>query len=988
MELAQLAAGRAGELDLDRVDPEPASRIRLARPFRSADQGDGWRTYTFDPPSPVARVRQVLPEGDGSRTLGSVAMLRPGDAELSARRLVTLEKAGLVPTRTAGLGKLRGSNDESTALIARTADPRMLLAFQDGHVVAVLRELAPGAVTASLPHFIPLDALAAAIPTGSPAWLREVLTALEQDVPLADLESLAAAPRARLQALEVANWADLADEATVWDARFATADLTTRLAMMVEQAILLVRAFPDDAQLGGRALAWRDAGWNGLRIALETALHTGLDRGEAATQRVFDRLDAFHDGLPGHLASDQGRESWQMFQRHVAWERARLATIDTRSPFTSTRDELDHLLRSFDDSRNATSLPDSFVIADCTAQAARRLRAFAGDAAQSEVDRAWATALAEDLDAAPSDRLLEVRNDAATICGLLSHLATRIADIDHEVDGWAGLAAGIRGMLGDDRPPAMRVQATTALARFASRARALAGAASESTDRAALRAFTQALQVPELALATMAEGASLLVAARSLDLADSRPTSDRVAELEAFANQQQRFGPLAAMIAAELGVPIGLELARGAAQLSQEGCHARAAELLLTAASIGSAEGPPPKESVALRNEARTLRNEATRDGAPTPLLRSYWLHLAQIEALLAVTPLLPPLHGDDPLMVLQSRFVARQLGARAAWPLRYGLRLTDQGDVQRASAQDGPVRLGLVDDLPRWVPLDDVAPSPGPDRLHADPADWQELADMSEAVAAARDALRAVQQSRDLSRPEIEDRDRQLLERIHDLERAIERGQVPPLAARGRIDRLKREASALRDLLDHYTDRTRHVQARTNDYNDRVVAYNARLETALAAFAACCRELLWPATEAWLRDRIASHTFDDAERRARDALFGIGHWPDHGAARPAHPLAVAAAVRDATSPGRAADVVAGELELRLTDTTYNAGVPAEEHVARLGPAFEVFARDYGAQDFARVLLRGALGDRRPLHEAVIATLGDETLRDGIEKAR
>ena len=30
---------------------------------------------------------------------------------------------------------------------------------------------------------------------------------------------------------------------------------------------------------------------------------------------------------------------------------------------------------------------------------------------------------------------------------------------DHEVDGWAGLAAGLRELLRDDRPPAVRVQA-------------------------------------------------------------------------------------------------------------------------------------------------------------------------------------------------------------------------------------------------------------------------------------------------------------------------------------------------------------------------------------------------------------------------------------------------------------------------------------------------------------------------------------------------
>ena len=114
---------------------------------------------------------------------------------------------------------------------------------------------------------------------------------------------------------------------------------------------------------------------------------------------------------------------------------------------------------------------------------------------------------------------------------------------------------------------------------------------------------------------------------------------------------------------------------------------------------------------------------------------------------------------------------------------------------------------------------------------------------------------------------------------------------------------------------------------------------------------------MLGPATEAWIEERLAAPGLEDAERQTRAALCGTGPLPDAVAPRPAHPLSVAAAVRDATTPTRAAALLPAELERRLGDVTYNAGVPAEEHIARLRPAFEVFAQDYGAAAFASYIV-------------------------------
>ncbi|MFN3244349.1 MAG: hypothetical protein ACE37K_22780 [Planctomycetota bacterium] len=500
-------------------------------------------------------------------------------------------------------------------------------------------------------------------------------------------------------------------------------------------------------------------------------------------------------------------------------------------------------------------------------------------------------------------------------------------------------------------------------------------------DQAVARAVAEALGHGHAYVRTVTHARALLDQARKVPTTGS--TDVRMAAYAQLATRTGEWGPACELVAGELSLPVGRELARKAAAVARVGDHGRAALLFVRAATLGNRTAPPMTSSWSVRRQYSALVAAEKKGELAGVDERLQWRILARMHAYMVAVLSLPVTARDEPIYDLQDRFLRAQLGGRARLSTVLGLRLAGLSDVRRKRKPEEDVRLVELDGKIVWRRSGEVVDL---SRYRIDRDGWRRYRELQRELNQAEADLRAARKSSGTPRATLVQQQQALNGKIAELNERIQARSVEPAVANAEIERLKRESAALQSAIRNFNRRNDHIREMTRRFNAKVPPHNQLLERLLKEQATAYEQLLRPSNAEFAEARIRSCGRGDDEQQARRWLLGLVDAPELEAAVPVpHPDALAARVRDVSDPAVAAQDILASLRRRRDDQRLWRGVTMEQHLDALRGAVVAYGRQYGTDDlFERVMASPIVPADR--YVQIRTFFDDQKRRDALQK--
>ncbi|MCK5943711.1 MAG: hypothetical protein KAI24_17135, partial [Planctomycetes bacterium] len=504
-----------------------------------------------------------------------------------------------------------------------------------------------------------------------------------------------------------------------------------------------------------------------------------------------------------------------------------------------------------------------------------------------------------------------------------------------------------------------------------------------AVDAAVARAVACAIERADQFERTVASAADLLRRAREVP-ADG-PVQARLDAYAQLATEARESGAAWELVAGELSVPVGRQIAQEAEKFSLAGARGLAALRYLEAATLGSRTAPVPTSTWSMRRRYRELQAARERGETAGRDERQDWLTEARAHAFLVAVGALPVTTEGEPVADLQDRFLRSQLAGRARLSTAFGLRLSGLADVRRNRKVGEQVRLVEVDGAIVWRRADAGGTPVDLDRYQIDRDGWRRYRELRAKLDDADADLKAAKASEGASREELVERDRRVAARSKELTESMKRGEVDPGVARGRLAELKRESAAIGRVIRNFNRRVKHINEASDRYNAMVGPHNELLASLLKQEATAYEQLLMPACVEFAEGRIAA-AWSGEEARARRWILGLVDDVGFDARIPVpHPQALATRVRDVSDPAIAAEDILASLRRRRDDQRLWQGATMAEHLEALRGAVVAYGRRYGVDElFERVLSSDVVpvADRA----SVVPFFGEERRRDALQR--